>query len=34
MSRVPLAEVAAYLDDYLRVRDVPDYDGAVNGLKV
>ena len=29
-----LAEVAAYLDTYLRVREVPDYEGAVNGLQV
>ena len=29
-----LAEVAAYLDIYLRVREVPDYEGAVNGLQV
>lgn len=32
--RVALGEVAAYLDSYLRVRDVPDYEGAVNGLQV
>jgi dinuclear metal center YbgI/SA1388 family protein len=31
---VALADVAAYLDDYLRVREVPDYDGALNGLQV
>jgi dinuclear metal center YbgI/SA1388 family protein len=31
---VALAEVVAYLDGYLRVREVPDYDGAVNGLQV
>jgi dinuclear metal center YbgI/SA1388 family protein len=29
-----LAEVVAYLDGYLRVREIPDYDGAVNGLQV
>ena len=33
-KRIPLAEVTAYLDTYLRVREVPDYDGAVNGLQV
>lgn len=31
---VALTDVVAYLDGYLRVRDVPDYDGAVNGLQV
>jgi dinuclear metal center YbgI/SA1388 family protein len=31
---VALAELVAYLDDYLRVRDVPDYPGAANGLQV
>ncbi len=31
---VALAEVVAYLDGYLRVREVPDYEGAVNGLQV
>lgn len=31
---VSLAEVAAYLDGYLRIREVPDYDGALNGLQV
>lgn len=31
---VPLAELVAYLDAYLRLRDVPDYDGALNGLQV
>jgi dinuclear metal center YbgI/SA1388 family protein len=29
-----LEEVVAYLDQYLRLRDVPDYPGAVNGLQV
>ena len=29
-----LADVVAYLDAYLRVREVPDYYGAVNGLQV
>ncbi len=31
---VPLAEVVAYLDEYLRVREVPDERNAVNGLQV
>jgi dinuclear metal center YbgI/SA1388 family protein len=31
---VPLAEIVAYLDEYLRLRDVPDYPGAANGLQV
>jgi dinuclear metal center YbgI/SA1388 family protein len=31
---VALSEVVAYLDSYLRVREVPDYEGAVNGLQV
>jgi dinuclear metal center YbgI/SA1388 family protein len=35
MSRtVPLDELVAYLDDYLGVRNVPDYPGAWNGLQV
>ena len=34
MSAVPLAEIVRYLDDYLRVRDVPDERNAVNGLQV
>ena len=29
-----LAELTEYLDSYLRVRDVPDYPGALNGLQV
>jgi dinuclear metal center YbgI/SA1388 family protein len=29
-----LDEVTAYLDEYLRVREVPDYAAAVNGLQV
>lgn len=29
-----LAEVCGYLDDYLRIREVPDEAGAVNGLQV
>jgi dinuclear metal center YbgI/SA1388 family protein len=31
---VPLEEIVAYLDRYLRVREVPDYPGAWNGLQV
>jgi putative NIF3 family GTP cyclohydrolase 1 type 2 len=31
---VPLQEIVAYLDDYLRVREVPDDPGAQNGLQV
>ncbi len=31
---VALGDIVAYLDGYLRVREVPDYDGAVNGLQV
>ncbi len=31
---VALADVVAYLEGYLRVREVPDYEGAVNGLQV
>jgi dinuclear metal center YbgI/SA1388 family protein len=33
-ASVPLAEVVAYLDEYLRVREVPDERNAVNGLQV
>lgn len=29
-----LAELSQYLDDYLRIRDVPDYPAALNGLQV
>jgi dinuclear metal center YbgI/SA1388 family protein len=31
---VAVAEIAAYLDQYLRVREVPDEPNAVNGLQV
>ena len=31
---MPLAEIVGYLDDYLRIRDVPDERNAVNGLQV
>lgn len=34
MTALALREVVAYLDGYLRVRDIPDYDGALNGLQV
>lgn len=34
MSDTPLAEIVAYLDEYLRVREVPDERNAVNGLQV
>jgi dinuclear metal center YbgI/SA1388 family protein len=31
---VPLEELVAYLDTYLSVREIPDYDNALNGLQV
>ena len=31
---VPLGDIVAYLDDYLRIRDIPDEPNAVNGLQV
>ena len=31
---VPLADVVAYLDEYLRIQDIPDEANAVNGLQV
>ena len=34
MSGVPLAEVVAYADEFLRVREVADERNAVNGLQV
>ncbi|HEU5040693.1 MAG TPA: Nif3-like dinuclear metal center hexameric protein, partial [Gemmatimonadales bacterium] len=34
VAAVPLAEVVAYLDEYLRVGQVPDERNAVNGLQV
>ena len=34
MKGVPLAEVVEYLDDYLRISEVPDEPTAVNGLQV
>ena len=33
-SEVPLAEVVGYLDEFLRIREVPDEPNAVNGLQV
>src|ERR687889_172906 len=33
-SGVPLSEVVAYLDQYLRIREVPDDPRALNGLQV
>jgi dinuclear metal center YbgI/SA1388 family protein len=34
MNRPPVAEVAAWLDSYLRIREIPDEAGAVNGLQI
>lgn len=34
MSPRALTDVVGYLDSYLRIRDIPDYDGALNGLQV
>jgi dinuclear metal center YbgI/SA1388 family protein len=34
MPGVPLTELSAYLDEYLRIREVPDERNAVNGLQV
>ncbi|HEV8600067.1 MAG TPA: Nif3-like dinuclear metal center hexameric protein [Gemmatimonadales bacterium] len=34
MSAVPLATLTSYLDEYLRIREVPDEANAVNGLQV
>jgi dinuclear metal center YbgI/SA1388 family protein len=34
MSGIELPEVCEYLDDYLRLSEVPDFPGAVNGLQV
>lgn len=34
MPDIGTGELAAYLDDYLRVDAVPDYPGALNGLQV
>jgi dinuclear metal center YbgI/SA1388 family protein len=34
MATAELGAVTAWIDDLLRIRDLPDYDGAVNGLQV
>ncbi len=34
VSAVPLHQIVAYLDDYLRIRELPDERNAVNGLQV
>jgi putative NIF3 family GTP cyclohydrolase 1 type 2 len=34
LNAVTLEDLAAYLDDYLRVREVPDYPAALNGVQV
>jgi len=34
MAGVPLGELVSYLDEYLRIREVPDERNAVNGLQV
>ncbi len=31
---VPLPDVADYLDEYLRIREIPDEPNAINGLQV
>ncbi len=33
-SSVKLSELTAYLDDYLRIEEIPDYPNALNGLQV
>src|SRR5262245_52531717 len=33
-ASVKLSEIVTYLDDYLRVREIPDYPNALNGLQV
>jgi len=33
-ASVPLMEIVSYLDEYLRVREIPDERNAVNGLQV
>jgi dinuclear metal center YbgI/SA1388 family protein len=33
-AAIPLHELTSYLDDYLRIREVPDEPNAVNGLQV
>ena len=34
MASVPLGEIVSFLDGYLRVRDLPDYSEAHNGLQL
>jgi dinuclear metal center YbgI/SA1388 family protein len=34
MTTIGLADVSSYLDEYLRIREMPDESGAVNGLQV
>ena len=34
MAAVPLADLVAYTDEFLRIREVPDERNAVNGLQV
>jgi dinuclear metal center YbgI/SA1388 family protein len=34
MAATQLAELSAYLDEYLRVREVPDHAAALNGIQV
>ncbi|HEU4828904.1 MAG TPA: Nif3-like dinuclear metal center hexameric protein [Gemmatimonadales bacterium] len=34
MSEVALRDIAGHLDDYLRIREIPDAPNAVNGLQV
>ena len=34
MSEVPLGDIVRYLDQYLRIREVPDEPNALNGLQV
>lgn len=33
-TSVPLADIGAHLDSMLRIADVPDYAGAINGIQV
>ena len=34
MTSIPVSELAAWLDEYLRIREIPDEAGAVNGLQM
>jgi dinuclear metal center YbgI/SA1388 family protein len=34
LPKMRLEEICTYLDEYLRIREVPDYAGALNGLQV